>query len=271
MNLRAISYALTFPLKLFIAPILDTFGTSAWTNMQRRIHLLFHSEEEMQSSSLTEAAKWRRELANIPASGGLSFFMKKLLDAQKRDNEANYMWEIAVVGHSMGAIVLNEMIQLYGDKLPISHIIYLAAAASIEDYEDSLFPYLDAKKQTRFYNFMLHPIAERGEIQYEWGDLTPRGSLLTWLDTFLANPETLLHRRVGAYDNYLRSLHDTPACDNEQCLRRRIHVRGFSAGVAVADRNPQSHSEMVERFRFWKDKCWEVDSSLETCIKPDDP
>lgn len=269
MNLRAVSYALTFPMKLLIAPILDTFGTSAWTNMQRRIHLLFHSEEEMQSSPLTEAAKWRRELANIPASGGLSLFMRKLLEAQKKDNEAKYEWEIVVVGHSMGAIVLNEMIQLYGDKLPISHIIYLAAAASIEDYEDSLFPYLNERKQTQFYNFMLHPIAERGEIQYEWGDLTPRGSLLTWLDTFLANPETLLHRRVGAYDNYLRSLHDTPTCNSELCLRRRIHVRSFSAGMAAADKNPQSHSEMAERFRFWNARCWEVGTPAEECIKPE--
>jgi hypothetical protein len=43
MNVRGISYALTLPIKLAVAPILDTFGTSAWINMQRRVHLLFHS------------------------------------------------------------------------------------------------------------------------------------------------------------------------------------------------------------------------------------
>lgn len=268
-NLRAASYLFTFPMKLAIAPILDTFGTSAWINMQRRIHLLFHSEEEMRLSSITRAAKARDELATIPASGGLSIFMEKLLEAKRKD--AAYDWEIVVVGHSMGAIVLNEMIQLYGPKLPISRIIYLAAASSIEDYEDSLFPYLTANTKTHFNNFMLHPVVERGEIQYEWGDLTPRGSLLTWLDTFLANPETLQHRRVGSYDNYLRSIHSTPICTNagDQCLRSRIHVRSFSAGIAAADTNPQNHSEMAERFRFWNAKCWQVDTPSEECIKPE--
>ncbi len=271
-TLRAMSYLLTLPMKLAIAPILDTFGTSAWINMQRRIHLLFHSEEEMQLSPITRAAKSRRELATIPASGGFSRFMDEFIRAKEKDKEDNgYNWDIIVVGHSMGAIVLNELIQLYGNKLSISHIIYLAAAASIEDYEDTIFPYLTTHDQTRFYNFMLHPIVERGEIQYEWGDLSPRGSLLTWLDTFLANPETLQHRRVGAYDNYLRGLHSTPICRTagDDCLRKRIHVRSFSAGMASADSNPQSHSEMAERFRFWNAKCWEVNTPSEECIKPE--
>jgi pimeloyl-ACP methyl ester carboxylesterase len=267
MNLRALSYALTFPVKLAVSPILDTFGTSAWINMQRRIHLLFHSDDEMQRSPITERAQRYYELANIPGSGGLSLFMKELIAAKEQDK--NYVWDVVLVGHSMGAIVLNEIIQLYGDKLPISNIIYLAAATSIEDYEDSVFPYLINHSETQFYNFMLHPIVEQGEIQYEMGDLPPRGSLLAWLDIFLANPETLLHRRVGRYDNYLRALHDTPSCDSSLCIRNRIHVRSFSAGLNEAHRNPQSHSEMAQRFRFWEAKCWKVDSPLEECIKPD--
>jgi pimeloyl-ACP methyl ester carboxylesterase len=268
MNLRFFSYAITFPIKLAVAPVLDTFGTSAWINMQRRIHLLFHSDDEMQSSPITESARWRYELAHIPASGGLSRFIEHLLEAKKKD--AGYEWEIVLVGHSMGAIILNELIQLYGEKLPIiTDIVYLAAAASIEDYEDSLFPYLSAHSETQFYNFMLHPIVERGEIQYDMADVPPRGSLLTWLDTFLANPETLLHRRVGRYDNYLRALHDTPTCTPSLCIRNRIHVRSFSAGVDEANKNPQSHSEMAERFRFWEPKCWKVDAPLEECVQDD--
>jgi pimeloyl-ACP methyl ester carboxylesterase len=224
----------------------------------------------MQRSSITEGAQWRQELAEIPASGGLSIFIEQFLAAMKSDGN---QWEIVLVGHSMGAIVVNELIQLYGERLIISNIVYLAAAASIEDYEDTLLPYLARHRETEFYNLMLHPIAERGEIQYEWGDLAPRGSLLTWLDMFLANPETLLHRRVGAYDNYLRALHSTPACkeedDNAQCLRRRIHVRSFSAGLDVANKNPQSHSELAERFQFWKAECWKVSTPPEECIKDD--
>lgn len=259
MNTRFLSYALTFPTKLGIGPVLDTFGTSAWDNMERRIRLLFHSEAEMVSSDLTKMAKQQHKLATIPPSGGLAVFVQQLTDHMKgRD------WEVVLVGHSMGTIVINELLQLFGDSLPVSHIVYLAGAASVHDYEDGVFPYLKSHPETQFYNFVLHPISELGEIQYEFLDLTPRGSLLEWLDTFLAHPETLMDRTVGRYDNFLRAMHDTPLE-----LRPRVHFRSFSAGVSEEATHPQTHSDAAERFRFWKTSCWEVDAVLKDCVRED--
>jgi len=260
MTTRFISYALTFPTKLAIGPVLDTFGTSAWDNMVRRIHLLFHSEAEMVSSQLTDQAKERKELATIPSSGGLSVFVQQLKNHMKgRD------WEVVLVGHSMGTIVINELLHLFGDDgFPVSHIVYLAGAASVRDYENSVFPYLRRHRETHFYNFVLHPVSELGEIQYDFLDLTPRGTLLEWLDTFLANPETLMDRTVGRYDNSLRAMHDTPPE-----LRPRVHFRSFSVGVSEEATNPQTHSDAAERFHFWKTSCWKVDAVLKDCVRED--
>lgn len=258
MNGHFASYLLTLPTKLVIGPVLDTFGTSAWKNMQRRIHLLFHSEQEQVSSTLIEKAKEQHKLALLPASGGLSVFVQQLKDHMKgRD------WEVVLVGHSMGTILINELLRLFGDEdLSVSHIVYLAGAASIRDYEDSVFPYLKSHPKTQFYNFTLHAISEGSEIQYSFLDLTPRGSLLVWLDSFLADPQTMRDRTVGRYSNFVTTMHDTPIS-----LRGQIHFRSFSAGINVEHDNPQSHHEVVERMRFWKAKCWEVDAPLDQCIR----
>lgn len=70
------SYLVTLPAKLAIGPILDTFGTSAWNNMQRRIHFLFHREEEMDDrngdSEIIQMARHDHSLATIKATGGLA-------------------------------------------------------------------------------------------------------------------------------------------------------------------------------------------------------
>jgi hypothetical protein len=70
-----------------------------------------------------------------------------------------------------------------------------------------------------------------------------------------------------------RQYETNPLCNKntvDDCLRTRIHVRSFSAGIDVANKNPQNHSEMAERFRFWKAKCWEVDTPSGECIKPEE-
>lgn len=261
-----VSYLLTFPFKLAIGPVLDTFGTSAWENMERRIHLLFHSEDELVPSKITKDADNKHALAEIPASGGLSIFVQKLKERMKDSD-----WEVVLVGHSMGTMVLNELVRLYGDgdrpddtdALPVSNIVYLAGAASIRDYEDSIFPYLKRHPETQFYNLVLHPISESSEMQLNFLDLPPRGSLLDWLDTFLADPNTLMDRTVGRYDNFLRTIHDTP-----NKLRRQVHFRSFSAGSKAEKNNPQSHSDAAERFRFWDPICWDVKASLDNCVRP---
>jgi hypothetical protein len=234
-------WLLTFSVKYLIAPIIDAFGTSAWNVMLRRTELLFNSEDELVESRLTNDATETNTLANMKKNGGLSVFTENLI---KKISGNKNNWEITLVGHSMGTIVANKIIRHYGDQLPIKKIIYLAAADTVENYQETIHPYLLHNKNTEMKHLMLHPRAEEGETNgFDFG---PRGSLLVWLDNFLTNPLTLMERTAGRYDNLLPALHNTP-----QKIRKRISICVFSAGNKAKEKNPQTHSEMASRFRYW--------------------
>src|SRR4029077_12548648 len=124
--------------------------------------------------------------------GALELLMQRLSAEQRKGKS----YSITLVGHSMGAIVSNEMIKRH-PELSFDRIVYLAAACSVRDCQDSVVPYMLAQKAknhpVQFYNLSLHPIAEVSEAL--GGDpgpvslgglgktaagviLVPRGSLL---------------------------------------------------------------------------------------------
>ena len=228
-------WLVTWPTKLLTAPVIDAFGTSSWDVMLRHTELLFESEQELKSSPLTNAATTQHNLAELPAHGGLSQFLEMLATKIQADPTAN--WEITLVGHSMGTIVANKIIERFGDRLPIKNILYLAAADTVQHYQQAIYPYLQQNDTHGLHHFMLHPQAEEGEISLgmPW-DIPPRGSLLVWIDNFLSKPLTGTDRTVGRYDNLLPALHNAPSD-----IRDRISVKVFSAGNPVELDNPLGH------------------------------
>ena len=72
------------------------------------------------------------------SSGGLAVFMREL-DAFMRVHGGYQTWSITLVGHSMGAIIVNRMIREH-PNLPIDRVVYLAAACSLADYDASITP-----------------------------------------------------------------------------------------------------------------------------------
>ncbi len=241
MFFSGFSGVVLFPVRMFVsAPLIDGFGVSSWDNMTRRTRLLFRTESEFHSSS-----SWKER-------GGLSRFMRAL---EKAIEDSGEKWEITVVGHSMGTIVLNEVIRRYPD-LNYTDIIYMAAACSIRDFENSVIPYLVEHEETQFYNLTLHRKAEERE-RFEWSrlpyvDPAIRGSLLSWIDLFLAKPLTPMDRALGKYDNFVRAEH---IFQNE--VRGRIHLKEFSVGNELKFKEPQKHGEFDEagegfQYKFWK-------------------
>ena len=250
---------LTAPTKLVGSMFIDAFGKSAWEIMLRRTHMLYHTEREFFESRkvAVDGRKPDRPTSRIRPDGALSVFLRRLQDVLVR-NGGIEAWEITLVGHSMGTIVLNQMIREFGVKpaadvaLPFNRIVYMAGAATVRDYQDSLFPYLRRNRNAHIYHLILHPkaeIRERFDPGIPYVDLPPRGSLLVWVDEFLSAPETPLDRTVGRYENLLPAVHNTP-----DEVRGRVHIKAFGAGRDV--RAPQEHGDFTSRLKFWKSECW---------------
>lgn len=273
MDAAFLMYLATLPTRLLAEPVVDALGAGAWDNMLRQTRLLFNIDDEFTKN----AAQIAQEeigagnpvgVANIPRSGGLSIFLRQLSDTIQEDINHGDMrpWDITLIGHSMGAIVLNQILReamALQLKLPITNIVYMAAAASVRDFQDSVIPYLQAHKQTEFYNLMLHPIAEEREVYGQLGpvpiDPGPRGSLLVLIDNFLSKPLTYLDRTAGRYDNFMPAIHDIP-----KALWSQVHVKTFSAGRSkeIMDESPQRHGDFTERFTFWVEDCWRPEPGM---------
>ena len=223
---------LTRPLSLVEQPLLSGFGSAAWDVMQRRIFLLFHPETEFLGRSGREDAH------------GLPRFLNRLREVQQRENLS-----ITLVGHSMGTIVANELL-VHEPELEVETLVYMAAAASLRDCEEVLLPYLREHPESELYFLTLHPKAEVREKQFL--DLTPRGSLLVWVDGFLADPLTPLDGVSGNFNNLVLFLDDIP-----DEVRSQIHIRAYSTGQKASAWEPQKHGDFTER-PFWRPSFWQA-------------
>lgn len=270
--------ALTYPVKFLSSPWIDAMGKSAWENMLRRTDLLFHMEKDFQANpaqsatSVPENLKTQRTaceslvhqepgLLHTKAGGALSIFFRKLAAAILKDSD----WSITLVGHSMGAIIVNHILRDFGTCLPIDNIVFMAAASTINSYEASVFPYMawrikenqadDRKTIPRVYHLVLHELAETSETNY-W-NLPPTGSLLVWIDNFLSTPNTPMDRTSGRFTNLMLALHMTPTE-----MRRYISIKRFPGGGSswggTREGIPANHSDFSGRFRFWEKPCWEI-------------
>jgi len=289
----SIKYILTLPTKLVSAPIIDALGTSSWNVMLRSASQLFHYDSRQLSHTGLHLSQ--NGTHDFSQTGALSAFLEKLkekicngdklpphvieIPGKECVNEEG--WEITLVGHSMGAIIVNHIIREFGD-LPIKNVVYMAAASTIQDYQDTIFPYLtkrnvsipssnsanlsntyqksekkkpeqcsdDRRKGVCVYHLMLHEAAESGEWFSDILDPFPRGSLLIWLDNFLTHPLSREDRRLGRFTNFIMAAHHTP-----QALRPYINIVKFGVGEGVL--SPQKHGEFGGNLKFWKSECWD--------------
>jgi len=118
----------------------------------------------------------------------------------------------------------------------------MAAACSVRDYEEAVFPYLEAHPDTRMYHLTLHHKSEVRETAFA---PVLQGSLLVWIDDFLSNPLTPRDRTAGRYVNLIVAAEQTPPA-----LRDRIHVKEFDAGAETRATDPQAHGDF-SRCGFW--------------------
>jgi pimeloyl-ACP methyl ester carboxylesterase len=235
-------YFVTGVARLVTIPIVDGYGESAFENMRRRTETMFRRPEEYESRFNEDATN----PAVLKEYGSGTGAIERFLLALEHYAEGHPELEITLVGHSMGTIVANRIIR-YHPHLPIGTIVYMAAACTINDFRDTVVPYMIANPKTVFYNLSLHRQSDAGEIQWWTLDLAPRGSLLEWVDNFFSEPETEADLVLGKWDNIMLASHLIPVT-----VRDRVLLRSFDAGV---DDCPSKHGTFGD-FEFWTPVFW---------------
>lgn len=277
------------PFKLLVATLVDAGGKGAWETMYRRTQTMFNSPEEFLQNvyvsfplkkDYTESKKHKDAKKAAPAriidrsTGSLSKFMDKL--AKEFQDNQNKEYRFNLIGHSMGTIIISEILRRYEDFF-FQNIVFMGAACSINDFRDSVISYLDkhndGKNSTKFYNLCLHPRAEQRE-SHAYG-LIPRGSLLEWLDNFLTSPNTTLDRRLGKWENILRTTNIIPESDRERVYLKafkykqekkeeyekrceeceKCHPHSPKIDPPKNPGNPMRHSEFTDQ-KFWEEVFW---------------
>ncbi len=258
---RFFSYWLTAPVKYSLVPFIDGFGKPAWDNMVRRTRNMYRTPKEFDlrdriietSGDKAQVEAAAREALQRSQTGALARLLRQL-DQKLAGNSSH---EIILIGHSMGTIVLNELLRIQPDypNLRVSEIVYMAAACSIRDFQQSVIPFMQSErgKNTRFYNLTLHPLNDAREVDWAFLDLIPRGSLLEWIDTLLSDPSTPLDRTLGKWENIIQATHIIPPP-----MRPRIVLKVFGVGDTLSD-GPQRHGEFDDfqpqdgqTWRFWE-------------------
>jgi pimeloyl-ACP methyl ester carboxylesterase len=286
-------YSLLWPVRLVSTPLAHGLGAAGWTNMLRRTRTtinrsiefnlnrdvdgtnkcpndfdermaqftkgtgvfaqFFESTYRYYSGVKVEPPKWRcpgnREEKEPPPTADRAA-KEKLI----RDTLANA--EITLIGHSMGAIVINELLERF-NSLPYTDIVVMASAASLRDTRRVLDRFFEESKRrvdTYFYSLMLHPLNDAREHVY--GGTVPSGSLLMWVDEMYNVAKTPDDRVFGFWPTAKSARHMFGRTTQEHMLHR-VFSRPQSAKHAPT--NPIKHGQFNEDDTcFWRPSFWGV-------------
>jgi pimeloyl-ACP methyl ester carboxylesterase len=266
--MRSTGVLLWAPLRAVTSPLVDAFGRPAWENMKRRTTMLFHTRSEFRGAapSMTKAPDQQSspgdpglDLAVGAAQGDLARFFR-YLQGEMDAAHGKAGWEITLIAHSMGTIVANEIICTFPD-LPVENVVYMAAACSVRDYQNSVFPLLRRRPSANVWNLVLNETAEVDERVCDYFEFVPRGSLLAWIDSYFESPETWLDRTAGRWTNLMATEHLSWNLEDadRRPIRPRIHFKEFDHLASDDPQNPEKHGEFAEA-KFWLRSFWEQEA-----------
>jgi pimeloyl-ACP methyl ester carboxylesterase len=222
-------YFLMTPVRVGTAPFINGLGRSGYENMVRRTREAF-----LRDTNLTSEIDSHK--------GAVYLFFEALQD--RIDAKPNVT--ITLIGHSMGTMLVNEIIRQFPD-LPYKHVVFMGAAVSIRDFQNVVVPHLSNQQTFKFYNLSLLPVAETREMN-DFLNAIPSGSLLEWIDDMLSSPPTLADRTLGKWVN-IRDV--MPSFSEESRKNMTMRVFGTRKG------QPQAHGQFNDIKRcFWRESFW---------------
>jgi len=258
------SYVLLAPLRGFTVPFLDAFGTGAWDIMKRRA--AFVTARGLPAEAMADLGPRLHAVRRERAGAGRIFFQSLLGRLCVKDGEpGRIFWtrdtvftgisapgncksrlvgrevELTLVGHSMGALVVNRLL-LGFPEVPFRRVVFLGAAASIDELDTAVLPFLDRHPMAEVHNVSLSMNDERYEKG--WGDLWERGSLLVWIDNLFERVNSAPQLRFGRCLNLFR-----PALGEPAATRLRYDQRLFFHKLKGRDedRDPRRHGDFDDK------------------------
>lgn len=174
---------------------------------------------------------------------------------------------ITLIGHSMGAIVINELVERFPD-LPYGDIVVMASAASLRDtrrvitnyFESPFTPFSESQGKpidTRFYSLMLHPLNDAGEST--GAGLIPSGSLLMWIDEMYEVPKTPEDKTFGYWPTAKAGRRMFGHAAQVRTLYRVFNRAEAASGE---ESNPVRHGDFNnDDMCFWRPAFWGVNGT----------
>lgn len=260
------------PVRPITSLLIDMAGPPAYENMRRRTTTMFRLAQEAEPDSISATLRYR------PASGAVAQLMDSLqalaastsADAThpercgwsaaspsiKRADGAPY--QLSIVAHSLGAVIASDIVRGC-PGIPFRNIVFMASAATEDQVEHEILPYLHADTSARFFNLTLNPAADRDEWPNgNWA--STQGSLLAWLDGFINTPQTDVDRVFGKYENAITSIHVIP-----DDVRSRVYIKSFPYHGPYSNGGlPFRHADFVHE-PYWRCDFWMPVQSAAEC------
>jgi pimeloyl-ACP methyl ester carboxylesterase len=236
VSFRALRWWFTAPLKALSTPVVAKLGARSWDEMRNRALSLTHTPAHATDGVPTPGFgsvpavcdRLESSGADCRPRGFTTIFFKALYDRLRASDQS---FTMSLVGHSMGSIVVNDLLKALPET-QLENLVHMASADTVERVRTIQTTYLQRHKTAKAYNLYLHPDNESRETRAL--GLAPSGSLLVWIDNMFSNPAVVSERTAGRWDNSARSLFQYP-----KSVATRVHHRVFTAKPA----NPDTVSE----------------------------
>ncbi|MGM8227621.1 hypothetical protein ACSV5M_13620 [Cellvibrio sp. ARAG 10.3] len=249
--LRGSSQLLTLPIRYTAGSLWHSgISSAAWANMKRRAVNITYPTHEFDT----------RYISGV--NTGI-FFKLLLKRADFYSKKHNKDYAITLMGHSMGSIVINNVLERYqtdwASTAFLKNIVYMAGAATIGDTLNALKPVLverpinnsGVKRFTpNFYNLTLNRVAEVSEMHY--GGVIPTGSLLVSIDQHHDKPDHPLNRTIGSETNVLSSIKII-----DEALATSKGVKVFKSFDRLLGEKPSKHGDFGD-LPYWKPETWQI-------------
>jgi hypothetical protein len=225
--------------KWWTGAVIDAAGTPAWASMLYTSDRLFYSDREMHHP-------YEFKLEGETGGGDFSRFLERLLTYVKNDGKS----EVILAAHSAGAVVANIVVANFGDRLPITNLVYMAPACTIDELMagGKLASFLAKHPKSQLHILTLNEVAEFSQ-KFVF-DLAPRGSLLVWLDEFIQPKHSEFRgHMLGRARNLRLHAHLIPCA-----IQPQVHITAYAEDPAGPP-HPQTHSA-IGGIEYWHEANW---------------